>query len=402
MRFLTASENKEDDLYVIVGEMINYMTNTCYYKNGKLVDRLIREYNSYTIDNITYNVKTNNGIIFYLCNEKITNTLYALFNNVFQIMINNAKTKFGPIIMQHYISYDSRFMYEYFEYELDPNEHDYINSKNQKNIFNWEILNENKFKFGVEERRFYPYSFNCITYHKNYFTIGHDQIITRIITEDDCIVTKNNKILLEYLSYDPYYGIIKNFNTDHTKLTFKYTIPSDIPWIKWESLIPLKNDTTQSHRRAYYIYAILNTNKKEYYTIPRDNNKINCFITGVPIYGLCYVIIYYKLNELIDPITIIISPYAFDAYVNSMSNNYKYVIYKSYSPVTCENKIKECYMNDPVKTMLLTSLDQAVDVERSPSSNIYTFDNYCIMPNNGYILLAQTNNLKGKTIYFNF
>lgn len=402
MRFLTASENKEADLYVIVGEMINFMTNVCYYKDGKLVDRLIREYNTYTIDNIAYNIKTNTGIVFYLCNEKITYNLYTLFNNVFQIMVMNAKKKFGPIIMQHYISKDSRFMYEYFEYELDPNEHDYINSKHQKHIFNWELLNESKFKYGAEERRCYPYSFNCITYHKNYFTVEHDQILTRMITNDDLIVIKNNTILYESLSYDPYYGIIKNFNYDCSKITLKYAIPSDIPWIKWESIIPLKNTSSRSYIRSSYMYHILDTNKKEYYKIPRDNNIITCFITGAPIYGLCYVIVYYKLNKLIDPISIIITPYAFDAYVNSITSAYKYVVYKSFSPITCENKIMEYYAKNPVKLLLLTKLNQAIDINRIVSPEMYIFDDYCIMPNNGYILLEQTNKLKNKTIYFNY
>ena len=402
MRFLTASENKEADLYVIVGEMINFMTNICYYKNGKLVDKLTREYNSYTIDNITYNIKTNSGIVFYLCNEKITYNLYTLFNNIFQIMVMNAKTKFGPIIMQHYTSKDSRFMYEYFEYELDPNEHDYINSKPQKQIFNWELLNEGKFKYGAEEKRCYPYSFNCITYHNNYFTIGHDQVLTRLVKSDDCIVTQNNIIMHQYISYDPYYGIIKNFNNEQNKITLKYTIPSDIPWIKWESLNPLKNNVIRNYRREYHIYDILDANKKEYYKIPRDNNKIKCFITGAPIYGLCYVIVYYKINILVDPIYIIITPYAFDAYINTSPSIHRYVIFKSFSPVSCEDKIKEYYNDNPVKLMMLTKLNQAIDIDNNIVTEIYTFDNYCIMPNNGYLLLANTNNLKDKTIYFNF
>ena len=62
----------------------------------------------------------------------------------------------------------------------------------------------------------------------------------------------------------------------------------------------------------------------------------------------------------------------------------------------------EYYAKNPVKLLLLTKLNQAIDINRIVSPEMYIFDDYCIMPNNGYILLEQTNKLKNKTIYFNY
>jgi hypothetical protein len=399
MRFLTASQDLEFDIYVIVGEMINYMTNTLYYKNGLLVDKLQKEYNSYTVDNIIYNIKTNSGIVFYLCDIKITKTLYTTFNNVFQIMVNNAKQKFGPIIMQQYVSNDSKYIYEYFEYELDPNEHDYINQKHQPRIFNWELMNEQKIKIHEDDKKYHFHGMNCIVYHNNYFTIRHDQILLKSIDRRDCIVYNNNTVLDKFLSYDPYYGIVKNFKLDmRISHSLKYIVPSDIPWTKWENIIALKR--RGYHNFETFIYDIVD-NRKEYYTIPRDNKLIHCFITGVPIYDLCYVVIFYKLYELVEPVSIVISPYAFDRYISIVNSVYKFVVYKSFSPISCEDRIKEYYHDNPTMLMVMTKMNQGIEIDRNNPS-IYNFDNYSIVPYEGNFMLTQTKTLKDRVVYFNF
>ena len=356
-------KNTQNDIDSIVGEMINTTYGMTIYKDGILLDNFKKNHNEYTINDVSYNIHPNIGILYLLSDKDInlntiTNKFYIMTGkllgkiDISTIEVGSADTRNNLLIIDNnknpYTSVGFEFNKLANQFWKTPlltkftwciYDRNYVD---QLPILNWSMCKSrnnilslstiiyddlNLFKLeNCYKSPDYPSIKDCVMYNADKI---YDKTIYYNLESGPLL-----EIVNHYISLDKY-NINNSFKVCYYNNYNK--IKDNLHYAKWDQLVIYENNNELIPWYKQIEYGLLESEKFNNKTIKDNdytqntstqnastqnastqnastqntstqntstsNNKIyKCFITGIPIYEDCYVFDICSINtdEIID------------------------------------------------------------------------------------------------------
>ena len=309
-------KNTQNDIESIVGEMINITYGMTIYKDNKLLSEFKKNHNEYIINDVSYNIQPNIGLVFLLTNKDITET--AITNKFYDMSgrimnkIELSKIEVGTIDTGNNLLI------------TDPSVNPYISIGFQFNrplnettkhlllyritwfIYSMELVNSLPIigwnsKYNKTNN---IYSLSSIIYDDlNYFKLINNYKSPDYPSIKDCEsydkgLIHDNSIIFN-LESGPLLEIVKICKpAEIEKIYATRSFKGDLYYAKWEQLVIYENNNDLIPWYKQLELGLLEnvkdvkTNELESLKVlngESNTKKYKCFITGVPIYEDCYV-----------------------------------------------------------------------------------------------------------------
>lgn len=326
--------NLTTDCNTIAGEMVNTMTGITYYVNGVLVDKPMPGYNTYTIDNIEFEVHPNMGCVMLLMNNTsiapyLISQCSRMFDAIFTKFNKKAKIPVGMSGTTQYLCIDENAETKISDIKYFTDQA--IQKAGSQYHFVWFIYNYTALDLSP---LYVPY-FTTTNGGSEYRRLSLSSIIyddTNITELDNGYkgpdfpllnkysVYKKNLVCERPINVHYIYGIAKeiakNFMQVDLKNSYYRKMTDNIFWLKWDNVKPRKQysacipwpeqiELCKQQELPYYdTVSIANTSDdisknletKEEIDKSTDPNEqdYRCFMTNIPIYEDCYVFDIYR------------------------------------------------------------------------------------------------------------
>jgi hypothetical protein len=333
------------DLEAIVGEMINITYGMTIYENSKLLENFKKNHNEYVINDVSYNIHPNIGMVFLLSNIDIDITaIVSTFNYMTTAIRNKIDTlnlEVGSVDNRNNLlivdSYKNPYSYISIEYnKVLTKSINLLTNKFTWYVFNKEYINNLPIiGWNAAESNYNIYSLSSIIYDGiNCFKFKNGYKSPDYPSVRDCYIYDKGFIYDKVIQFNvdsgPLLEIANYYNKLNKNIRYNNKIKDhNLYYAMWEQLIIYENTNSlvpwYKQIKLGLLDGIRDNNKTiNEYTI---NNKIyKCFITGIPIYEDCYVF---------DVVSIIIEKIV---HVNDLVN---YSKYKVISNVVTQDEINE-------------------------------------------------------------
>jgi hypothetical protein len=315
-------KNTQNGLESIVGEMINITYGMTIYKDGVLLEDFIKNHNEYIIDDVSYKIHPNIGILILLSNKDfnlsmITNKFYHMTSNLLgkidlaNIEVGSIDTRNNMLIVD---STKNPYTAVGFEFNKLLSS---IWSAPLRNKITWCIYNRDLINvlpiigWNAHDSEYNILSLSSIIYDDlNCFNLNNNYKSPDYPNIKNCHIFNRGNIYDKKIYYNlesgPLLEIARYYNQSIKNIKYINKIKNKIlHYAKWEQLIIYESNNDFISWEQQIKLGLLDSVKEDNKTIfeNSNNNKIyKCFVTGVPIYEDCYVfdICSIKIEETID------------------------------------------------------------------------------------------------------
>ncbi len=359
----------------IMGEIINIMFNTTYYKNGILLDKKKSKHNTYMINNVKYEISPNIILIAIpiSATAKYANLLFNKLTSIRDKFILDVKKKWGDTLNKtsssgttHYMVFNTNELIT-IQYVVINDLNDISKRKDDSQIIVYIYEGSIPVSGLTKGDMNSIYSLSTIVVSlENEFKLINGYTSPDFPSFSDYKLA--DKLIIKPIKFDINIGlhgeIYKHFDG------YKYSIGMQTNYeINNIKLVPFEwlNIYSNNFNGKTPTQLI----KNGIFEAPPAKPNYKCFMTGCPIFDDCYVFDFYECannshNKTIyynTPKCVLVSPYYMHL-VNDVENNFikfkhdcgaKFLIYRTKCPHTLTDILndKSAKLDTNVKTILL-------------------------------------------------
>ena len=337
MKYFKTTGDLQKDLRTIAGEMVNIELNKKYFENGELLDSCEKNYNSYAIDGIEYNIKLNVGVIYIYSDSENKDITADALSQVVSLQANKILQKEKKYENTIHISpSDFYTIIEKTNDKLIRRIRYYSNSPilfTQGILFEWFIVDNKNGPLPILDKKYkqrfdWFYSINSIILDlDDKFKYTHNYRFLDFPAAKD-LKDYNKSFYSKIYKFSPNIKLLMEFDErlmGHEKYNYyqlKFTeLAKNMPIIdmKFEDIpyfysqrdieswaLSLQTFNLEKHENN------LTDDYKQFSNIPKNfslprSKKINhpifkhrCFMTNLPLYDDIYVLCIYKIKDVRD------------------------------------------------------------------------------------------------------